>query len=214
MTGAQGDQHVTTRRKTAEPIEVCLSQPYLEVTCRIVFRDGSAVAVGVDSLSIAGAQREMTTWLMEQGYEPAGRWNAGGGTGHETARLFRRADRQVPAAVFAALRPLMPTAPRQETGPRPARGPAPRSASRPRRAGPREPGTGGGPGPGLSRQAAEAELRAWAHAYLRRNEVIRAADAAGISVGRIHEVTGIERTSILRILGSPPGRRGQRPPEA
>jgi hypothetical protein len=74
------------------------------------------------------------------------------------------------------------------------------------------PSSAGG-GPDLSRQAAEAELRAWAHAYLRRSEVIRAADAARISVGRIREVTGIARTTILRILGSPPGRRGQNPPE-
>jgi hypothetical protein len=211
MAGVPRDHHVTTRGKTAEAIEVCLSQRDLEVTCRIVFGDGSAVGVGVDSLSIAGAQREMTMWLMEQGYEPAGRWNTGDGTGHETARMFRHPDRQAPAAVFPALRPLLPAVPWRQPVPSPAREAAPRHASRPRRAVPRE--AAASAGSEVARQGAEAELRAWAHAYLRRNEVIRAADAAGLSVGRIHEVTGIARTTIMRILGSPPARRGQNPSE-
>jgi hypothetical protein len=52
--------------------------------------------------------------------------------------------------------------------------------------------------------AAETQLRAWARAYAGRDDVIRTADAAGISVRRIHEITGIAPTIILRILGSPP----------
>jgi len=93
-------QNVMTRGDRAEPIEVWLSQPDLEITCRIVFRDGKAIA------------------------------------------------------------------------------------------------------------AVEAELRAWARTYTRRNEVIRAANAAGISVHRIQQLTGLARTTIMRILGTPPGRRG------
>jgi hypothetical protein len=211
MAGASRDHNVPTRGKTAEPIEVCLSQRYLEVTCRIVFRDGSVIGVGVDSLSITGAQHEMTMWLMEQGYKPAGRWSTGGEPGHDTARMFRHPDRQVPAALFPALHPPVPTVPGQEPDHGQASEAAPRKKSRPRRAVTREATADGGRE--LSRQAAEAELRAWAHAYLRRNEAIRAADAAGVSVQRIHEVTGIARTTILRILGSPPDRHGQNPAE-
>ena len=57
---------------TTKPIEVLLSRPHLEVTCQIVFPDGTAIAVGVDALSLRGAQRELTAWLIERGYEPAG----------------------------------------------------------------------------------------------------------------------------------------------
>ena len=198
---------MTTRGKTAGAIEVRLSQPNLEVACRIVFRDGSAIAVGVSSLFIASAQREITAWLMELGYKPAGQWRTDGG--REAARAFRHPGRQVPAALLPAPRPVTPAAPRQEPGPGPSGEPAPRKASRPRPA----PARNAGSRPALSPEAAEEELRAWARAYLRRDEVIRAADAAGISVRRITEVTGIARTTILRILGSPPARRGQDPLE-
>ena len=49
----------------------------------------------------------------------------------------------------------------------------------------------------------EQELRAWALANALRDDVIRAAAAAGVSPRRIQEVTGIARTTIMRILGSP-----------
>ena len=64
-------QDVTTVETTTKPIEIWLP-PHLEVTCRIVFPDGTVIAVGVDALSLRGAQREMTAWLIEQGYEPVG----------------------------------------------------------------------------------------------------------------------------------------------
>ncbi len=50
----------------------------------------------------------------------------------------------------------------------------------------------------------EQELRAWALANAQRDDVIRAAAAAGVSPQRIQEVTRIARTTIMRILGSPP----------
>jgi hypothetical protein len=53
-------------------------------------------------------------------------------------------------------------------------------------------------------QAAETELRAWALADAQRDDAIRAADAAGVSPARIQEITGIARTTIMRILGTPP----------
>jgi hypothetical protein len=62
-----------------------------------------------------------------------------------------------------------------------------------------------------SLQAAETELRAWVLVNAQRDDVIRAADAAGVSLQRIQEVSGIARTTIMRILGSPP-RPGPRRP--
>jgi hypothetical protein len=56
------------------PIEVWLSQENMEVTCRIVHEDETTTEPPVDSLSMRGAQREMTGWLIDQGYRPAGRW--------------------------------------------------------------------------------------------------------------------------------------------
>jgi hypothetical protein len=53
-------------------------------------------------------------------------------------------------------------------------------------------------------QAAEKELRAWALADAQRDDAIRAAAAAGVSLARIQEITGIATTTIMRILGAPP----------
>jgi hypothetical protein len=64
--------------------------------------------------------------------------------------------------------------------------------------------------PAYSPHAAETELRAWALANERRDDVIRAAAAAGISLQRIQKVTGIARTTIMRILGSPARRAPRR----
>jgi hypothetical protein len=49
----------------------------------------------------------------------------------------------------------------------------------------------------------ERQLRAWALANAQRDEVMRAAAAAGVSLQRIQQVTGIAKTTIMRILGSP-----------
>jgi hypothetical protein len=43
-------------------------------------------------------------------------------------------------------------------------------------------------------------LRSWRKAHDARNDVIRAARDAGLSVKRIHELTGIARTTIDRLL--------------
>ena len=56
------------------PIEVWLTQRNMEVVCLLVREDESAYHPSVDSLSMRGAQREITGWLVDQGYEPVGRW--------------------------------------------------------------------------------------------------------------------------------------------
>jgi hypothetical protein len=75
------------------PIEVWLSKINIEVTCRVVFEDETDYTLPVDSLSMRGAQREMSAWLIAQGYEPAGRWTyeteEGLDEGEEAFRTFR-----------------------------------------------------------------------------------------------------------------------------
>ncbi len=64
------------------PVEVWLTQTNMEITGQLVFEDESARVVHVESLSMRGAQRETTAWLIDLGYEPAGRW----GTEYESER--------------------------------------------------------------------------------------------------------------------------------
>ncbi len=77
-------------QQNTKPIEIWLRQPNIEITCSIVFEDESDLAVDVESLSMRGAQREMTSWLIGEGYEPVGRWADEAEGGAETMRAFRR----------------------------------------------------------------------------------------------------------------------------
>ena len=56
--------------------------------------------------------------------------------------------------------------------------------------------------------AAEAEdkLRRWAEANARRDEIIREAAAAGVSVHQIQQITGISRATVIGILARRPKR--------
>jgi hypothetical protein len=193
-------QNMTTLTTKITPIEVWLSQPHREVTCRIVFPGGTTMAVGVVSPSFEGAEQELTAWLTEHGYQPAGRWRTDD-NGRQTVRIFRHPGRPAPA-LFPALRPGTPKGPRPGPNLASPRGPARPVASPARRLVARDTAAGDGRESALA--AAEAGLRAWAQSYARRDDVIREADAAGISLQRIHQITGIARTAILRILGSPP----------
>ena|SRR6266567_6522621 len=76
----------------SQPIEVWLSQPNIKITCTVVFEDESTDALSISSLSMRGAQREITGWLISQGYQPVGRWENESGTGQpECSRRFRPA---------------------------------------------------------------------------------------------------------------------------
>jgi hypothetical protein len=63
-----------TKSTKPGPIEVWLSQPNIEITCTIVREDETTRGADIGSLSMRGAQREITGWLIGLGYEPAGRW--------------------------------------------------------------------------------------------------------------------------------------------
>jgi len=198
---------VTSVETTTQPIEVWLSQPHLEITCRIVFPDGTAIAVGVDALSLRDAQREMTAWLIERGYEPADRWSTHNEKDRRAVRTFRCQDHG------SALPGPSPRPPAQfQSSQNGSSSHAPNGQARTaavragRAAGPR---SRAGGGRANTPHAAEKELRAWALANARREDVIREASAAGVSLDRIQELTGIALTTIMRILGSPP-----RPTEA
>jgi hypothetical protein len=58
------------------------------------------------------------------------------------------------------------------------------------------------------RAAAVKALREWAKVHKRRDEVIRAAVAAGIDHRTVQQITGVARTTIARIVG--PGTRYRR----
>ena len=57
-----------------QPIEVWLSQRNFEVTSRVVYQSERTDHLKIESLSVHGAEREVTGFLIQQGYAPAGRW--------------------------------------------------------------------------------------------------------------------------------------------
>jgi hypothetical protein len=85
------------RTPLPSPIEVWLSQAHMEITCTVVLEDESTSTLDVKSLSMRGAQREMTGYLIAQGYSPVGPWEAeahsddgyGGKEAVETSRKFK-----------------------------------------------------------------------------------------------------------------------------
>jgi hypothetical protein len=54
--------------------------------------------------------------------------------------------------------------------------------------------------------AAEEKLRHWAEANAMRDEIVREAAAAGVTIHQIHQITGITRTTIMGILARRPKR--------
>jgi hypothetical protein len=53
---------------------------------------------------------------------------------------------------------------------------------------------------------AEDKLRRWAEANARRDEIVREAAAAGVSIHQIQRITGIARATIIGILARRPRR--------
>ena len=52
----------------------------------------------------------------------------------------------------------------------------------------------------VDREAAEEALREWKRTVDVRDRLIRDALAAGVTINRIHTLTGISRTTIYRLL--------------
>jgi len=57
------------------PIEVWLRQDNMAIACMVVREDESTAELEIHSLSMRGAQREITGFLVGKGYEPVGRWH-------------------------------------------------------------------------------------------------------------------------------------------
>lgn len=64
-----------TKERRPQALQAILTRKNIEITCTLIFEDESASYPGVQSVSIRGAQREITGWLVEHGYAPAGRWS-------------------------------------------------------------------------------------------------------------------------------------------
>lgn len=87
----------TMTNTSAGSIEVWLRQDDGEVVCTVVRDDESTYELDVDALSMRGAQREMTGYFIDEGYEPVGEWQVevvGADGPAETARRFRPAGHQ------------------------------------------------------------------------------------------------------------------------
>lgn len=55
-----------TAREKPSPIEVWLRQRNLTVSCKVVYGGESTEELEIDSLSMRGAQREISGWLIKQ----------------------------------------------------------------------------------------------------------------------------------------------------
>jgi hypothetical protein len=75
--------------KKSGPVEVWLRQRNLEVTGLLVYEDESGEPVTVRSLTMRGAEREVTSQLRAQGFEPTGRWETTADN-VEVMRRFRK----------------------------------------------------------------------------------------------------------------------------
>lgn len=66
---------VVTKADFGPACEVWLHQENLEIGCMIVREDETTTSLDIDALSLRGAEREITGYLISQGYKPAGRWH-------------------------------------------------------------------------------------------------------------------------------------------
>lgn len=63
-----------TDTKAAKAVELIITRRGLDMAARRVNVDETVEELTVDTLSVRGAQREMTGWMISQGYKPLGRW--------------------------------------------------------------------------------------------------------------------------------------------
>jgi hypothetical protein len=64
-----------TKERSPQPLRAILSRKNLKIICTLVFEDEGVRYPQPESLSIRGAQREITGALVQVGYVPAGRWS-------------------------------------------------------------------------------------------------------------------------------------------
>ncbi len=64
-----------TKDRRPQPVQAVLAQKNIEITCTLVFEDESISYPEVRSVSMRGAQREITGQLVVKGYVPTARWS-------------------------------------------------------------------------------------------------------------------------------------------
>jgi hypothetical protein len=64
-------------QRTPQALQAVLSRKNIEFRCTLLFEDESVSYMSVDSVSLRGAQREITGVLVFHGYVPAARWSEG-----------------------------------------------------------------------------------------------------------------------------------------
>jgi hypothetical protein len=61
-----------------QALRAVLSRKHIEITCTLVREDESASWPELHSVSVRGAQREITGMLVDSNYVPVGRWSDDG----------------------------------------------------------------------------------------------------------------------------------------
>jgi hypothetical protein len=105
-----------TRRRRPQAVQAVLSRKNIEIFCTLVFEDESVSYPVIASVSVRGAQREITGRLVGIGYTPVGRWSDEGvdddgyaewtrsfKPGPNTSRIFMLSD--LPMTDSRALQP-------------------------------------------------------------------------------------------------------------
>ena len=64
-----------TKNRRPQALQAVLTRKNIEITCMLVFEDESVSYPQPRSVSVRGAQREITGLLVSKGYIPAGRWS-------------------------------------------------------------------------------------------------------------------------------------------
>ena len=64
-----------TKNRRPQALRAVLTRKHLEITCTLVFENESVSYPQPRSVSLRGAQREVTGMLVSTGYIPAGRWS-------------------------------------------------------------------------------------------------------------------------------------------
>src|ERR1017187_1706872 len=64
-----------TKNRRPQALRAVLTRKHLEIICTLVFEDESVSYPQPRSVSLRGAQREVTGMLVSTGYIPAGRWS-------------------------------------------------------------------------------------------------------------------------------------------
>jgi hypothetical protein len=99
MTNTNDTKPSPTNDTKPSPIEVWLRQQNMAITCMVVREDETTYELYVASLSMRGAQREITGWLINDGYEPVGRWQVeSDDSAMQTAETVRKFKLAAPAA--------------------------------------------------------------------------------------------------------------------